>query len=184
MNYFPFYTFVADCETTGIDPERHTLLSVGGVLLDGALEEVDAVEVFIKWPEYVVEPDALAVNNVDLLAHDLMADPPALALGALRIPFDRLGEKAVLAGWNVSFDHQWLWNFARLYSPLGWWPFVTRQGGGPFGTRMIDIYSLAVAVTGEIKPHSGVAHSALADARAEAEQYRQIVKKLRSSPAI
>lgn len=183
MSRFPFYTFVLDCETTGIDPARHTLLSVGGVLLDGDLNETDAIEVFIKHHEYVVEPYALAVNKIDIVEHDRKADRPYIALQKFREPFDRLGELAVLAGWNVAFDAQWLLRFWDAYAlqKLSSWPFITRQDGGPFGTRMIDIYSLAVAVTGEIKPHSGLAHSALADARAEADQYREIVKRLRST---
>lgn len=194
MSYFPFYTFVLDCETTGIDPARHTLLSVGGVLLDGDLNEVDAIEVFIKHHDYVVEPDALAVNKIDLVEHDRTADRFDVA-GAKLVQFfakhrinayyqPRLESgHVVLAGWNVSFDVRWLYDFWHdRIRPLGSyeWPFVSRQGGGPFGTRMIDIYSLAVAVTGEIKPHSGLAHSALADARAEADQYREIVKQLRA----
>lgn len=173
MAYFPFHTFVMDCETTGLDPERHQMLTLGGVLLDGDLVEVDAIELFIRHEEYVVQVEAMAVNKIDLAMH--IGISPQSALRVLTDFFGTDLRQIVLAGWNVSFDYSFLWNLAQKYEPAWRSPFVTRPGGGVAGARMLDIYSLAVACTRGIKPHSNVAHTALADARAEAGILRALM---------
>ena len=57
----------------------------------------------LKHPEYGVEASALAVNGIDLLAHDQVAQPPQDAAQALRDYAAEVG-RVMLGGHNFDFD--------------------------------------------------------------------------------
>lgn len=178
MKYFDFMTFVLDVETSGLDPNRHALLSVGGVLLNEELVEVQAIELFLKQNEYLVQPEAMAVNKIDLAEHNKKA---TISRSDLRFELEEFfryrSTPIVLAGWNVGFDLSWLY---QSWDARYFWPFVSRDGGGEKGTRTIDIQTLAVAVERKIKPKLSeqLEHTALADARLEANKLRELMQQI------
>ena len=155
-------TFVCDTETSGLDPQKHNLLSVGGVLLDEELNEVGEFHEFMKHPEYCVQPDAMAVNKIDLRwlsangkTQEQVADKFMQFLHLTDFQIS-LRSPIVFAGWNVGFDLSFVW---ENLEPWIKWPFVMRRGGGATGTRTLDIQALAIAVSGDIKPRQiGRAH--------------------------
>jgi DNA polymerase III epsilon subunit-like protein len=57
---------VIDTETGGLDPDVHSLLSIGAAVWSpGTI--VDSIEVFISEDTVAVQPDALRKNHVDLV---------------------------------------------------------------------------------------------------------------------
>lgn len=178
MNFFPFKTFVFDCETTHLLPEGHQLLTLGGVLLDEELDEMGDIELAFKYPQYNVHPDALRVNKIDIVEHDRIALPPYNALDRLRLFLP--DSKVAAAGWNVGFDVDWFWSVKQQYMPE-FNPFFMRHGGAyAQGVYAIDIYALAVAMSGNLNIKAGGVHTALADARIEADYLRRIMKQIRT----
>ena len=119
---------VVDVETTGTDPARHSIVSIGAVeferpdrtyyrecrLFDGA----------------AVETAALAVNGFTL-EHITDATKPTLesAIGEF-IAWCRESEERTLGGHNTSFDRDFLQASADRYN-LAW----------RFGNRVLDLHS-------------------------------------------
>lgn len=59
-----------DTETSGLNSLRNNLLSVCFVILDKNLNEINKINYDIKHKEYIVSPDALKVNKIDLIKHN------------------------------------------------------------------------------------------------------------------
>lgn len=102
-----------DLETTGLDPERHEIIEIGGLIVKAIpvpgrgpnLEVVDQFEFKIK-PEHIetAEPEALRINSYNdmewLFAHDLKQVLPIIA---------EKTKDCMMVGQNVSFD----WGFLQ-----------------------------------------------------------------------
>ncbi len=58
--------FVYDCETGG-RTTKYSLLTMYGQILDDSFEPVDEIDIKISSPTYVVEPEALAINQINLI---------------------------------------------------------------------------------------------------------------------
>lgn len=123
-----------DCETGGTDPEVHSLLTVTMVKtvkktwydaeeLNKHTEYVvtDLIDLKIKHENYCVQPEALAINKIDLVKHHM--DPAAVTPEeAERIIRDFLVQYSnvntsqmfqnalhwIPMGWNISFDIEFL----------------------------------------------------------------------------
>ncbi|MCE9592822.1 MAG: 3'-5' exonuclease [Planctomycetes bacterium] len=100
---------VVDTETGGTDPRRHSLLTVGAVVWDqGEIGEELGLRVLER--ELVVDPEAMAINRIDLAEHHRDALEPRLAAIELVKFVERnfVGSKgpepAVVCGHNVAFD--------------------------------------------------------------------------------
>lgn len=55
-----------DIETSGLDPSKHSILSIGIVVSSDGLEDYQSFYEEIKYDELVISPDAMAVNNIEL----------------------------------------------------------------------------------------------------------------------
>lgn len=170
----------ADIESGGLDPERHSLLTVGLVTLDtktGAVTRPSLIRVRDR--PYRVEAEALAVNKIDLLAHHAEAAEPEHAANALRAYLQfRRKKRVMLGGHNVSFDLRFLrallpdWNELVLGGVVDTKvvaQFLIHTGALPktLGTRLEDLAA-----------HYGVvyqAHDALEDASATAQVYARML---------
>ena len=181
---------VIDTETGGIDPDRHSLLSLAAVVwADGRIE--GEIEIFVAEPDITVTARAMEINRIDLIEHAHKAMAPAEALARLlSFVADHFrsdlaaGEQLVLAGHNVGFDIGFLRRLCRL-------------AGVPFPAiishRSLDTASVLrfLSLAG-IVPPSAVAsteafaylgvrvpeklrHTALGDARATAELLTRLV---------
>lgn len=179
---------VLDTETGGLEPDRHSLLSVGMVVwADGKLGAED--EFFVAESEIECDAEAMAVNGIDINWLTRTGLPPELAVTRLERFLNEqfpVAEYAAIpiAGHNVSFDMAFV---RRLYRIAG-------RGAGPrFSHRALDTASilrflvLSHWLPGEVSSSSdafryfgidftaGTRHSALADARATAQLLTELV---------
>lgn len=181
---------IVDTETGGVDPERHSLLSLAGVVWGGG-EATAEIEILVAEPDLTVTARALEINRIDLVSHAQRALAPTEALSAF-VAFvqdqfrDELasGEKVVVAGHNVAFDAGFI---KRLFRAAG----VDFEA--LFSHRMLDTASIlrflslagilpeAAAASTEAFAHLKIAiaddarHTALGDARATAELLTRLV---------
>lgn len=173
---------IVDTETGGLDPTKYSILSLGAVVWeDGAIK--DSFEVFIAEPELCVEPEAMAVNRIDidwLHKHGL---PPQDAVKKFKLFLDKnfenyRKEKISVAGHNVGFDISFI---KRLYT------FTDYRYEDMFSHRTLDTAGIIrfLTIAGKLQldsPSSNAAfkyfnipieegkrHSALADAMATAD---------------
>jgi DNA polymerase III epsilon subunit-like protein len=112
------YLFI-DTETGGLNPEFHSLLTVSFHLVDN-LEHVPSNSVHVKFgPQdgyYRVSPEALAVNNINLVHHTQEALPYVTAHMLLRDWLARRfseqadSQKFMPVGWNLPFDLSFLYH--------------------------------------------------------------------------
>ena len=54
-----------DTETGGLDPQKHSLLSIGFVVWDDG-DLIDEREFFVRSDDYLVTPRALDINKINL----------------------------------------------------------------------------------------------------------------------
>lgn len=94
---------IIDTETGGLSPEIHSLLTVGFVVMDNE-KIIDTTEFKIKHKNFVVTPEALNVNKINLLdLNEEISDVMNRMVYFLGRHFKE-NERIVLMGHNVSFD--------------------------------------------------------------------------------
>ncbi len=94
-----------DLETTGLNPGIHEIIEIGAVLVSQpAFEKINSFEWKIK-PERLetASPEALQINH---FTPEKWAD--AVSLDKALREFATIGQGAVLAGFNVTFDWAFL----------------------------------------------------------------------------
>ena len=102
-----------DTETGGLDPDRHSLLSVAFVVWENQ-EIIDSKEILINDGVLSVTEEALSINKIDLEKHKQSA---MTAADAIREILSFTGKhfpgktKITLAGHNVHFDVNFLRTF-------------------------------------------------------------------------
>lgn len=173
---------VVDTETAGLDPLEHSILSVAAVAWERR-RIVDEVEVFVAEPRIVFQPEAMAVNRLDLDWVRKHGRNPEEAVAGLEkfvrqhFPEAGSGDKVPLVGHNLHFDVGFL---KRLYRLAG------ADYEAVFSHRVIDTMSVLrfFILGGKLPPNvSGSSaafahfavptdehtrHTALGDARATA----------------
>jgi len=105
-----------DTETGGLDPAKFSILTLGLALWkDGVVE--DSVEIRIAEPEIASEPEAMAVNGIDLEALGRDGLSPFVAVNHINtflLKHDMYDKKITLGGHNVAFDVAFLRRLYRL----------------------------------------------------------------------
>lgn len=121
---------VVDVETTGTDPERHSIVSIG------ALEFEHPERTFYQecriFNGAQVESAALAVNGFTLEQVTDSTKPTLEQMVGAFIAWCRGAEERTLAGHNTSFDRDFLQSSADRYK-LAW----------HFGHRVLDLHSFS-----------------------------------------
>jgi len=184
------YLFL-DVEAGGLDPRKHSLLSLG-LVVGGPQGVRHSLEILIKHDPYVVTEGAMAVNRINLETHTARALDPATAMVVLDIflaqHFPQTCRPITLVGHNVGFDRDYLAVFldsqGRLLEPR-------------FGHRVIDTHSIAAGLrdagrldvpnlgSSALFEHFGIhvpdekRHTALGDALATFELYWKLVERMR-----
>jgi DNA polymerase III epsilon subunit-like protein len=181
---------VLDTETGGVDPDRHSLLSIGAVVWEDGRQCAE-IEILVAEPELIVTARAMEINRIDLVTHARAAKAPADALAKLlrfvEAQFPQAlasGERVVLAGHNVGFDVGFL---KRLFRMTG------ADFEAVFSHRVLDTASIlrflslanlvpeAAAASSEAFQYFDISipaadrHTALGDARATAELLTRLV---------
>ncbi len=184
------YLFL-DTETGGLDPERHSLLSIGLVVGDEG-EVRHSLEILLKHDTYVVDGPALRVNRIDLAAHHQRALEAPVAFSVLDVfltqYFPCKHEPIVLVGHNVAFDRAFLKRF---------WEARGQAFEPRFSHRLVDTHALAAGLrdAGRLRvedlssdalfAHFGIdvpsdqRHTALGDALATFQLYWKLVELAR-----
>jgi DNA polymerase III epsilon subunit-like protein len=187
--------FVIDTETGGLDPEKHALLSIGGVVVDRMGAPLGMLELLVNDAGELCE-DALRHNKVDPELARSAGLQPADAVRALHAflrayfpgafsEHPRPEDRVVLAGHNVAFDAAFL---RRLYRLAG------QDFEQVYSHRMLDTGSIRrfLALAGilpDIEPSLGriaeelgietvglERHTALGDALLTARVLRRMIE--------
>lgn len=177
-----------DTETGGLDPARHSLLSLGMVVWEnGKIGE--AVELLVNDGKLSATAEALSINGIVLERHRHQALSPQMAMEELlrfinnQFPHQR---KITLAGHNVHFDVNFL---VRFFSQNN------KEFSSYFSHRMIDTSSILnyLYLSGRLK-HRAISsdeafalfeirvdgrHTALGDAIATAQLFSKLVDLLK-----
>ncbi len=167
-----------DTETGGRDPSRHPLLTVGLVTLTPEGEVTRPLHLRVQHEQYDVEPEAMAVNGIDLSAHHAAAQPPEAVAQAIREYAAEVG-RVVLGGHNLQFDTRFL---APLLPDLG---RVFRRGR--VDTKLVAQFLLhsghlprkVGTPLDQLVKHFGLtyaAHDALEDTTVTARVYVELLK--------
>lgn len=111
------YLFL-DCETGGLTPD-YSLLTLAAIVADKDFNPVrggtsdDTLYLEIRHPTYVVSPEALTINKIDLVHHSARG----LKLEQAQQKFaefvlkgkDMCGDKLIPVGHNLAFDLNFVW---------------------------------------------------------------------------
>jgi len=125
-----------DTETGGLDPQKHSLLSIGLVVWESNSGILDSTQLFVKSTEYIITKEAQSINKFDREMHDMMALKPK---DTIKRMIEFLGEyfevnhAIPLAGHNTQFDINFLKKFLDENG---------RSFGSIFSHRIIDTYSI------------------------------------------
>lgn len=171
---------VIDTETGGLDPQVHSILSLGAVVYPYE-PSVNEFSEFVLERPVVVDTKALEVNRINLVEHSTRALSPEKAWEKFLLFVNaqpglfKLFGRVVLAGHNIPFDIGFLRRLHRLSGDQT--PF-----DGYFSHRFVD--TMAVGVFMQLCGYdgkvglkdllpvfwltNGAEHTALGDARATA----------------
>ncbi|HRH24534.1 MAG TPA: 3'-5' exonuclease [Candidatus Paceibacterota bacterium] len=122
---------VLDVETTGTNPDKHSILSIGALDLSNPTNQF--YDECRMWDGAKIEKDAIAIND---FSEEDAQDPEKKSEAELIAAFfawaEGVGQDRTLAAQNVSFDHAFL-TAAAARAGLDF----------PFAKRTLDIHSVA-----------------------------------------
>ncbi len=182
-----------DTETGGLDPEKHSILSLAAVVWTP--QGIDAeLELFVKEPEIFFEDEAIQINRIDVDWISINGLAPEFAVDSLESfvdanwPEEDRRHGILIGGHNVSFDVLFLKRLYRL---------ARRDYKPTFSHRLIDTASVIqlLILAGRlplerassdqafeyfgISVPEGQRHTALGDARATASLLNKLVEMVR-----
>jgi DNA polymerase III epsilon subunit-like protein len=184
------YLFL-DMEAGGLDPRRHSLLSLGLVVGENGTV-ANSLEILIRHEPYVVSSAGLKVNRIDLVAHSETALAPDLAMAVLDVFLDQhfphRCKPITLVGHNIAYDQAFLGAFLESQG---------RTLEPRFSHRTVDTHSIALALRdagrlplddlglSSLLDHFAIQvppdkrHTALGDSLATFELYWKLVERMR-----
>jgi DNA polymerase III subunit epsilon len=124
-----------DVETGGLDPNRHSLLSLAFVVWED-MTIIDSQELLINDGILTVTEEALSINKIDIEKHKQTAISPSLAIEKILLFINKhfpQQRKITLAGHNVQFDV----SFLRLFFTKN-----KQEFSNFFSHRIIDTSSI------------------------------------------
>jgi len=173
-----------DTETGGLDPGKHSLLSLAMVTWEDR-KIIDSKEILINDGMLSVTEEALAINKIDIEKHRQSAIPPSQAIEQILSFISRhfpVQRKITLAGHNVHFDANFLSVFFSANS---------KDFSEYFSHRVIDTSSILyyLYLSGHIKRRAISSdeafalfdikvegrHTALGDATATAKLFTKLL---------
>lgn len=125
-----------DTETGGLDPQKHTLLTIGVVVWDEEFGELYADEYAVCSDKYVITKSTLRINHFNEEQHKEKAIAPKEIIHKfyeIKSSFFQEYTAIPLAGHNTNFDIQFL---KHLFTSCG------RSYEKLFSHRVVDTYSI------------------------------------------
>lgn len=194
-------TVVFDVETGGLDPERHAVIQFAAVVVDSNWQEVDSMEVKVRFDPTEADASALEKNRYNADVWEREAKPVAQALSLidafLRRHSDmqkvsRAGKPyrvARLCAHNAKFDGDFLaawFKRAGLFCPAACFEALDTLAlarwsslRSPSAPRDHKLASLCEWLGVPLEE----AHDALADVRATVEVARRLLPQMREAAA-
>jgi len=174
-----------DLETTGLDPDRHEIIEVGGIIVrqsispDGGriFETIEEFEYKVK-PEHLelAEPEALRINGYNDL--EWMFAPDLTSV--MKILADKTAD-CIMVGQNVFFD----WSFLKkafektgVVNKMHWQrlDLISMVFAKHYHDETLERYNLG-ALARFFGVENAKAHSALADIRTTFEIYKKLLSR-------
>lgn len=178
-----------DTETGGLDPQKHSLLSIGVVVWDAFEGELFSDEFYVNSEKYNVTKTAARLNHFDeSVQHYSSLDPECIVEKLISIKEEYFKEypSVPLAGHNIAFDIQFM---KTMFSSCG------RSFEKLFSHRSVDTYSiikylsdcnlLPEEINSSAKAFNYFSitvcgrHTALGDARATMQLYAKLISILK-----
>ena len=106
-----------DLETSGINPEKHSILSIGMVVSMNGLQDYQSFYKEIKYDELLIAPDAIAVNGFDFTNQNERIPLPQVDQEAVNFveKYFRGDKSPIAIGLNVgTFDLQFIFRYMPL----------------------------------------------------------------------
>ena len=172
---------IIDTETSGVNPQVHSILSLGVTPLVGEFEE----HFFISEPEVIADPRSMAIHGISLDWLSENGESPALVCERFERAVNHQGTSSViLAGHNIAFDIAFMKRLYRVANRA--WPSMISH-------RSLDTHTMLwqLAVAGRIpfdacssdgafkhfdcSPPTELRHSALGDAIATKELFLKLL---------
>jgi DNA polymerase III subunit epsilon len=130
--------FVLDTETGGLDPTVHSILSLALVTLDLESRTIGpSIEIKISEGVYIVNSEAMAINNIDLKEHSIDAKTPTGSINIIKQFLKGHRTPVNLVGHNVQFDIGFLKRLYRLADNK-----MVGNYGDLFSHRVVDTCSI------------------------------------------
>lgn len=173
---------ILDIETTGLDPKRHCMLSLGAVDYDSGEEFYGECRIY---QNSEIDMKALEINGFKKEHIWSMENPEKREAHFLYWDFAQWASKhnppgkILLAGHNIGhFDILFLEHYHQRFEPEPW----------IFGYRTLDLHSVAFTVLGRSLSHAGICealglptepkpHHALHGARSERDAFKRLFER-------
>ncbi|MBU1045460.1 MAG: 3'-5' exonuclease [Candidatus Omnitrophica bacterium] len=180
------HRLIIDTETTGLSPRFNKILTVGLLSIDVEpthLKILNQNHIFIKHPHYNTQAEAMKVNKIDLVKHELHAVHPQKACDQINtfIKNNKL-KTTPIVGHCIHFDKGFLdalFQQGETESLLHTESEDTRSIWKNLQRRML-IPSHLRATLGTLAQHFDIdykkAHDALADCHITAKVYHQLLR--------
>jgi DNA polymerase III epsilon subunit-like protein len=182
-----------DTETGGLTPD-YSLLTVAAAITDEQFNVLSKTCFGVKPEVYVVSPDAMRVNRINLADHAASSMSPATAAAELE-QFLRQGvantgnKKLIPVGHNVGFDLDFVWR--HLMSESTWrnyctYPALDTASVARFYaiSNTIPNFCSLVALRQLFKIETGDAHNAMSDVLATVALAKKFVAISKGEPAL
>ncbi|MEI3403261.1 MAG: 3'-5' exonuclease [Blautia wexlerae] len=174
-----------DTETGGVDPNKHSLLSIGLVVWDSYDGLIYEKEYYVKQREYVITQTARQINKISLEDLRKATSTKRIIEDFHKIKIQYFGEYQgiPLAGHNTQFDVQFI---KKMFLDSH------RSFGKVFSHRILDTYSILrylydsgriddkIESSAKAFSFFGInvegRHTALGDAKATMQLYEKMLK--------
>lgn len=174
-----------DTETGGVDPDKHSLLSIGLVVWDSKQGEIYEKQYYVRQKQYSITKTAHQINKIenDDLSQGMLPKNIIEELHKIKDIYFMDYQKIPLAGHNTQFDVRFI---KKIFSDNH------RSFEKLFSHRILDTYSILKYLydSGKISDkiessakafsafgiHVDKRHSALGDAKATMQLYEKMIK--------
>jgi DNA polymerase III alpha subunit (gram-positive type) len=182
-----------DTETGGLTTD-YSLLTVAAAIADDNFNIIDKICFGVKPPVYIIDPESIRVNKINLVEHAVSSMSQEMAAKELTL-FLQKGvllndnRRLIPVGHNVAFDLQFIWH--NLISQQTWntycaYPAFDTAAVARFYTisNTIPNFCGLVALRQLFKIETGDAHNAMADVLATIELAKKFVAISKGEPAL